>query len=166
MNIYHWNRSHRAAFTLIEMIVVIGIVAAIVMVTVPNLLGKRNTGDLKNTATQIAALLRQAQNDSMAQKNGLSWGVHFQNTTATAPFYAFFSSSSSAYNASGIAGYYRLPNTVSYLTSTLSSGSSLDVVFSQILGSASASTSIGLYLISSSSQQSIISVASSGAVNY
>ena len=154
------------AFTLIEILVVIGIIGTIMLMTLPNLLNKKRSGDLTNTATQIAALLRQAQNDAMAQKNGLSWGVHFQNTTDTAPFYALFSSTSSAYTSSSITGYYRLPNTVGYLTSALPPGSSLDVVFSQIVGSASASTSIGLYLISNSSSQAIVSVASSGAVSY
>ena len=160
------NISNREAFTLIELIIVIGIIVIIAVVSLPNLLNRKNGSDLSNTASQIAIMLRQAQNDSMAQKNGLSWGVHFQNATATSPFYALFSSTSSVYSASGTAGYYPLPNTVKYLTSTLPSGSSLDITFSQISGMASASTSIGLYLVSQYSSQSIISIASSGTVSY
>jgi len=114
MNIHHWNRSYRQAFTLIELLVVIGLIAAIIVITLPNLLGKRNTGDLTNTASQIAALLRQAQTNSMSQNGGTSWGVHFQGGGAPAPFYALFSSST--YSASSTVGYYRLPNTVGYLS--------------------------------------------------
>ena len=157
------NRLYRQAFTLIELLVVMGIIVAIALVALPNLLGRRNTGDLTNTATQIAALLRQAQSASMAQEQGVSWGVHFQNATATAPFYALFTS---VYSTTSTTGYYRLPNTVGYLTSTLSSGSSLDITFSQILGAASASTSMGLYLLGQPSSQAIISVASSGVVSF
>ena len=164
MNVHYRNRIHHRAFTLIELLIVIGIIVIISGVTVVSLVGRRNTGDLTNTASQIAILLRQAQNDSLSQKSGMSWGVHFENATATAPFYAFFSSTT--YSASNVTGYYRLPNTVGYLTSTLSSGSSLNITFSQIAGTASASTSIGLYLISQPSSQSVISIASSGVVSY
>lgn len=154
---------HSSGFTLVELLIVIGIIAIVAVVNLPNLLGRRNAGDLKNTATQIAILLRQAQSDSMAQEGGMAWGVHFQNATNTAPFYALFSS---VYSSTSTAGRYRLPNTVAYLTSTIPSGSSSDITFSQISGAASASTSVGLYLVSQPSQQSIISIASSGAVSY
>ena len=128
------EKRQAVGFTLIELLIVIGIIAIIVAAALPNLLNRRNTGDLKNTAAQIGALLRQAQIDSMAQNGGMSWGVHFQNATDTAPFYALFSSTSSAYSASGITGHYRLPNTVGYLNATLPLGTSLNIVFSQISG--------------------------------
>jgi type II secretory pathway pseudopilin PulG len=154
-----------SGFTLVELLVIISLVIAISVVVLPNLLGNRNVRDLTNTASQIAALLRQAQNDSMVQTGGMSWGVHFQNATTTAPFYALFSSTSSAYSASGTTGYYRLPNTVVYLTSTIPAGTSVDIVFSQISGLSSVSTSIGLYLLNQPSSMKIISIASSGAVS-
>lgn len=117
MNIYHQGRAHRKAFTLIELIIVIGLIVVITAVTLPNLFGRKNVKDLTNTATQIATLLHQAQSASVSQKNGLSWGVLFQNKPG-APFFALFSSSSSAYNASGTTEYYRLPNSVGYLPVT------------------------------------------------
>ena len=162
-DVRHRNRSDRRAFTVVELLIVIAIVAVIMLISLPYLFGRRNTGDLKNTAAQIATLLRQAQSASMAQKQGMSWGVHFQNSTTTMPFYALFSS---AYGASSTVGYYPLPGTVAYDTSTLAAGSSLDVIFSQVSGLASASTSIGLYLTSDPSIRSVISVASSGAVSF
>lgn len=156
---------NRKAFTLIELLIVIGLIVAIIAVALPNLFGRRNTEDLANTATQIATLVRQAQSDAMAQEGGLSWGIHFQNGPGT-PSYSLFSSSSSAYNASGTMGYYRLPSTVGYLASILPVGSSSTVIFSQITGTASASTSVGLYLLADSSQQSVVSIALSGSVSY
>lgn len=153
----------RTGFTLTELIIIIAIAAVIGLVSFPILFSRRNTNDLTDSAQQIASLLRQAQNDSMAGKQGASWGVHFQNATATAPFYALFSS---AYSATNTTGYYRLPATVGYMTSTLPLGSSVDIVFSQISGAASASTSIGLYLVGQPSSQSIISIASTGVIRY
>ncbi len=163
MDLFQKNITNRRAFTLIELIIVIGLMVAISLFVFPALFGRRNTADMQNTAQQIASLLRQAQNDSVSGKQGVSWGVHFENGTSTAPFYALFSS---AYGATSTVAHYALPPTVGYVTSTLAAGSSLDIIFSQVSGNASASTSVGLYLLSQPSAQSIISIASSGAVSY
>ena len=161
MSIYHHNRT-RSAFTLIELLIVIAIIVIIVVVVMMNFLGRRNTVDLANAAAQVTALLRQAQSASMAQESGASWTVQFQNATNTAPFYALISSVN---GVSSTVGYYRLPNTVAYITSTLPLGSSLTVPFSQISGGTATSTNIGLYLISDPSQQETISISSLGAVS-
>ncbi len=151
-------------FTLIELLVVMGILVALSVITVVNLAGKRTDTDLVSATQQIATLLRQAESDSMAQEGGASWGVHFSNSTSTAPFYALFSGS---YATGTVSGQYPLPPTVAYVTSTLASGATLDVSFSQITGAASASTSIGLYMPKENTAfSSTISIASSGAVNY
>ena len=90
--------------------------------------------------------------------------MHFSNATATAPFYALFTGS---YSASATVGYYPLPSTVAYQTSTLATGATLDVVFSPISGAASTSTSIGFYMPQENvAFSSTISVASSGEVSY
>lgn len=99
----------------------------------------------------------------MAQEQGVSWGVHFANATNTAPFYAFMASST--YSTATVVGYYRLPPSISYLTSTLASGAALDVTFSPITGAASASTSIGLFAVGQA-LSSTIRISSSGATSY
>ncbi len=152
----------KRGFTLIELVVTIGILVTIAVVTIVNISGKRSNSNLTTTTQQVATLLREAQSDSLAQEGDAVWGVHFSNATATAPFYALFSGS---YGAGAAGGYYRLPATVAYKTSTLASGATLDITFSAITGAASASTSIGLYLINGSGS-STISVASTGAVSY
>lgn len=141
-----------------------GILIVLSVITVVNLAGKKTDTDLISTTQQIATLLRQAESDSMAQEGGVSWGVHFSNSTSTAPFYALFSGS---YATGTVSGQYRLPPTVAYVTSTLASGAALDVSFSQVTGAALASTSIGLYMPKENTAfSSTISIASSGAVNY
>jgi hypothetical protein len=90
--------------------------------------------------------------------------VHFANTTATPPFYALFNGS---YTASTTTGYYALPSTVAYQTSTLAAGATLDVIFSPITGASSVSTSIGFYMPKENTAfSSTISIASSGAISY
>jgi hypothetical protein len=131
------------------------------------LLGRRSTADLTSTTSQIGAILREAESRSMAQTQGAAWGVHFGNPTNTAPFYALFYT---AYSSSTTAAYYRLPTTVGYVASSVPQGGSLDVLFSQITGSASVSTTINIYILNPQknllSTSSLISVASSGAISY
>lgn len=159
----------RKAFTLVELIIVVAIIVVMGIVIFANLSSRRTDADLTSTAQEIATVLRQAQTDAMTQTNNtqaadVAWGVHFANATATTPFYALFSGS---YAASTTTGYYLLPSTVSYQTSTLASGATLDITFSPITGAASVSTSIGLYMPrQSAAYSSTISVASSGEVNY
>ena len=159
----------RKGFTLVELILVFGIMIALGAVVFANLAGKQNNTDLTSTTQRVATLLRQAQNDAVVQQNvsgqgsGVSWGVHFSNTSPS-PFYVLFSGS---YSVSSTVGYYTLPPTVAYRTSTLASGATLDVIFSPITGAASPSTSIGFYMPKENTAfSSTISIASSGAINY
>ena len=154
----------KRGFTLIELIVVMGILIAVAAVTVLNLSGRRSGTVLTTTTQQIVTLLRQAQSDSLAQEGDAVWGVHFANPAGSTPFYALFSGS---YGSGTAGGYYSLPSTVTYGTSTVPSGGTLDITFSPISGAASASTSIRLYMANNTANlSSTISVASTGAVSY
>jgi len=159
----------RKGFTIIELILVLGIMIAVGAVVFANLAGKKNNADITATTQEVATLLRQAQSDAAFQENNtqaseVAWGVHFANTTATPPFYALFTGS---YAASTTVGYYSLPATVAYQTSTLPAGATVDVIFSPITGVSSTSTNIGFYMPDESAAfSSTISIASSGAVSY
>ena len=160
----------RKGFTLVELLIVFGIMIVVGAVVFSNLAGRRSETDLTATTQQAATLLRQAASDAVAQENGtvqgssVSWGVRFSNATNTTPFYAFFTGN---YSASTTVGYYILPTTVAYQTSTLASGATLDVVFSPITGASSVSTSIGFYMPKQPTAfSSTISIAPSGEVSY
>lgn len=155
----------KKGFTLIELIIVFGIMLAITAVIFASLGTRKVDTDLTSTTQQVATLLREAQSDAMNQEGDVPWGVHFSNLTSTRPFYELFTTSYST--ATVVGNPYQLPSTVSYVTSTLGVGSTTDVIFSPISGFASASTSIGFYLPKESTAfSSTISVASSGSVSY
>lgn len=152
-------------FSLIEMIIVIAIIAIIAAVSLFNLTRSKNRTTLDSTTRQISALLREAQNRSMSQDSGNTWGVHFENSTNTTPFYSLFYNS---YGASTTIGRYTLPNLVRYSTSSLGQGSSTEITFMQISGFPSASTSITLNLVigGAVSTSSVIRISSNGLVGY
>lgn len=136
----------KKGFTLIELLVTLAIMVVIGGVVFVGLSGKRGVNDLNSTTQQITTLLRQAQTDSMTQKNEATWGVHFYNATGTGSFYALFSGS---YATGTVAGQYLLPGDIQFSPSSVPLGGTLDVTFSQITGAPSGATSITLYLATS-----------------
>lgn len=151
-----------SGFTLIEIIVTLGIFILLGGIVLVNIAGRNTQTNILSAQEQIGATLREAQADSVQQKNGDSWGVHFENSTSVAPFYALFYTSYSTSTVVG--GNTPLPTSVSYNTSTLASGATLNVVFSQVSG-ATTSTVIGLYM-PQQSYSSVITITSSGLVSY
>jgi len=161
----------RKGFTLVELLLVFGIMIVLGSVVFATLSARRSNADLTATVQQVVTLLRQAQSDAVSQKNGtvsgssISWGVHFENSTSVTPFYALFTGG--AYSKTSTVSYYSLMQSVAYQTSTLASGATRDVIFSPIVGISSVSTSIGFYMPKQSvAFSSTIFVASSGAVKY
>jgi len=155
----------KKGFTLIELITTIGILIVVGAITFASLGSRKSTTDITATDQQIWSLLRQAQVDAMEQEGNAAWGVHFANPSGTTPFYALFQTSYST--ATVVGGLYRLPPTVAFVTSTLASGATLDIIFSSITGASSASTSIKLYMPKQNTAfSSTISIASSGTVTY
>lgn len=152
----------KRGFTLIELLVTIAIMATIATVAVIYTSRPHLAEDVKSTAQQMAALLRQAQSDSMAGAQGAAWGVYFSNATSTSPFFALFMNS---YSTSTVRGTYPLPATVGYGASFLPAGGTLSIIFSPITGAASASTTIQLYALGQPALSSTVNVAATGAVS-
>jgi type II secretory pathway pseudopilin PulG len=152
----------RKGISIIETLIVVALIAIFGMVSLTNLLGRRGTNEFNGTVKQMGALLREAQSRAMSQASGTTWGVHFSNATSGA-FFALFAGPS--YSTSTQRGYYKMPQTMAYTTSTIASGATKTVTFTQITGF-TASTTIGLYSLRTASLSSTISIASSGAVAY
>ena len=153
----------RGGFGMIEIALAAALAIVLAIIIAPSFLGRRSSMELDGASGQIAALLREAQSRSAAGDRGSSWGVHFENTTATRPFYALFRG---VYGTSTVAGLYSLPSAVGFSTSTLGSGSSTEIVFARISGLPSASFKISMFLLSDSRRSSTVRVATSGAVSY
>jgi len=136
-------REKNSGFTLIEMALVVGFTVIMGVVIIVSLSSRKSRVELDNTTKQIVTLLREAQSRAAAGEQNAVWGVHFENSTTTVPFYALFYGS---YASSTTKGYWRLPVSLRFATSSVPEGSSTNVVFSQVSGLPTAQTSIGLEL--------------------
>jgi len=137
--------SYRAknGFSLIEISIVIAVVGIITVVAIMTLFGRRSQAELDRTTQQVVAMLREAQARSISQEDNAVWGVRFENSTSATPFYALFRTS---YSQENVVSRQSLPDRVQFSSSSVPSGTALDITFTQLSGIPSTSTSIGLEL--------------------
>lgn len=157
------DHSKRRAFSLIEIIIAVFFVGILSVVAVSNLLGSRSKTELDSTTKQIAALLREAQSRSVSQAENASWGVHFDNSTSSTPFYALFKA---PYSTSTVISRFTLPTRIEFATSSIALGGTLDVTFAQLSGAPSTSTSIVVRQKADPSSSSTITVSASGLISF
>ncbi|GIW65272.1 MAG: hypothetical protein KatS3mg093_251 [Candidatus Parcubacteria bacterium] len=156
-------------FSMSELLVVIALIAIMGTVVFSNFSGQKRKTALNLTTNQIGSILNEARNRAMAQDRDSNWGVYFENSTSTTPFYALFYSNS--YSTSTTVKKYTLPDLVFYNTSTIPLGSSLTIVFNKISGKpVTLSTTTTIYLNLKRGNiilaTSSISVNLVGAINY
>lgn len=159
------GKDKRRAFTIVELLLGIGIIVILTAVTLTTILSRKSRTELDNTVRQIASLLREAQTRSINQASSTSWGVRLENATSN-PFYSLFMTST--YSTDTRVGYYTIPASMRYATSSLPVGSSIDITFSQLTGSPSASSSILFELVSGTevSATATVFINGSGLITY
>jgi prepilin-type N-terminal cleavage/methylation domain-containing protein len=156
-------------FSLTELLVVIALVAILGTVIFSNFYTRKGRSTLNLTTNQIVSILTEARNRAIAQDRDLAWGVYFENSTSTTPFYALFYSNS--YSTSTTIKKYTLPNLVFYDTSTIPLGGSSIVIFNKISGNlatSAATKTISLNLIQGNKilATSSISISAVGVIIY
>ncbi len=154
----------RKGFSLIELVVVIGVGLILGAIFIPNLQGRRGLTELNITSRQMVALLREAQTKALLESSSTAWGVHFENST-TSPFYALFSGT---YSTTTISTRALLPLRIRYASSSLAVGQSREVLFAQRTGKPSTSSTVTIELKNNigSLTSSTISVSTAGAVSF
>lgn len=117
---------HSRGMTLIEILISIAIIVILLAISIINISKYRDSKVVVTTANEIAFKLEEAKANSMAGKNGSSFGIHFATDS-----YTYFQGTS--YNVSD-------PNNSSFsspggfsITTNLT-GSATEIVFSRITG--------------------------------
>ena len=157
--IYH----KREGFTLIEILIVSGIMVILAFFTTTTVYGWREHKTLSVTAEQMATLLREAVSSASQQREGARWGVEFNNSSDTA-FYALFREDSGGNRTP--AGHYQLPPSVRY---ELSSNEIRECIFAQISGQVTDTArcnQVKILLIQNPDASSTIQISYDGAVAY
>ena len=155
--------SPRAGFTMIEVVLVIGITLITGALIITSLQGRKGKTELDATVRQAVSLLREAQSRSVSQASSSAWGVRFENSTNTIPHFMLFAGT---FSTSSQVAQYPISSAIGVSTSTLPLGSSTDIIFLQISGVTANTTTLQFYRKSDSAQSSTITVLPSGSVSY
>lgn len=68
---------HLAGFTLLEIVISIGVMTLLITIGTISLMNSRNTKDLVSSAHGVVSVLRLAQSKSLAGEDASTWGVRF-----------------------------------------------------------------------------------------
>jgi hypothetical protein len=123
------------------MLLVVGFIVGLTTITFVGLSSFRNSQELKTQTQKLTALLREAQQRSIAGKNGSMWGVRMESNTSTASTFMLFQY---PYSATRTEGYNALPSSIRFSSTSVPAGSSTMIWFQQITGVANVSTTIFL----------------------
>jgi len=144
--------------SLIEIIIVIGIISIISAIIIPNLSSFRNQQAMVNTREDIISLLNEARNSTISSKNSTTYGVHFMTNTATlfegTVFVDSVNNKEIVFN----------PSVLIPTTGGINLGGGNDVVFKRITGNTLNSGTIVLQLSSDASNQKVISISPVGVI--
>jgi prepilin-type N-terminal cleavage/methylation domain-containing protein len=153
---------HQKSFTLVELIIVVGLVVILATFGVMNFVNYRNRQKLNLTSQEISVILRNAQDRSITQESGRPWGVYFANPSGNNnDFYELFSGASYpgttvSRNALSSSIQFDLP----------AAGSNSIVIFAPISGLPDSPITVKISLVNDPSASSTIIVNSNGQIQY
>lgn len=149
------NPSARKGYTLIEMMVILGLTAVIGSVAVSNLpLLFRSTQLLDDTTDALVARLISAQQKSVSQTDGAKWGVHLDASTIGQHFYQVFYGDS--YAAGTVTETVNIYPDIDFINPV--QGNTDDIIFERVTGVPELTHGIILALSSDPSVYRYISV--------
>lgn len=149
------------AFTLIEFLIVVGILAGISTAIALNLVNIRSERNLELDVRKLVATLHETKNRSVTQQDSNQWGVHFENSTSSVDFYQVFYGAS--YASGTVVSRTNLNSGVSFLEPA--EGMTEDVIFAKITGLPDAPKSVTIEATSGSASTTI-SINAQGVVSY
>jgi type II secretory pathway pseudopilin PulG len=145
------------SFTLVELLVIFGILIILTAIAFPNLRFFQKESDLNNSTEEILNTLRLAQNKTIASEGASQYGVHFEIGK-----YVLFKGLS--YNQAAIENeIHNLPESVEISEIDLAGGGS-EVVFDRVTGTTNQSGKVTLRLKSDFTKTKTIYIENSGQV--
>lgn len=133
------NLKFLTGFTIIELLLVVGITAIIAVVGFLNIYGFKSESELDLTVREIVSVLRNAQDRSMSQEDSSQWGVYFENPLSNSGFYVLYQGATTTFFSKK-----NLRSNIQFLNPSI--GSSKDVSFNKMSGLPNSSTTIQISL--------------------
>ena len=151
---------HRA-FTLIELLIIIGIVAVLAALATPALHSFQSASDLENSAEEVSNALRLAHQKTISSDGDSSWGIYFSTTSSQ---YVLFKGADYSSRDVAVDKVHDVPSFVSI--SNINLGGGLEEVFNKVSGAAKQQGSISLILTADPSKTKTIYIEESGQVGF
>ena len=149
----------KRGFSLIELLVVIGIIVILMVLAVPSYYFFQKQSDLTSSTEEIINTLRLAQNKALASEGASQYGVYFDQTTTPHQF-ILFKGGSYAARDSLFDNIHELPGSVEIYDINL--GGEQEVVFNRLIGDTSQSGDISLRLINNPGETKTVYIENSG----
>ena len=158
---FQYYRIKGTGFTLIEIILVVGIFAILLTVSMAAFGSFRDDSQLQNTTNDIQAVLRLAQNKTVASEGAEQYGVYF-NVSSSPHEYILFGGAS--YASGAVETIYRLSDLVQFSSTIFSGLSGQEVVFDRIQGTTTNYGEVVLQSTLDAVNTRIISVSGGGSI--
>lgn len=155
------SKKRISAFTIIELVVIIGVLAVLTLIAVPSFRYFQKRSDLKNSTEEIINILRLAQNRTLASEEASQYGVYFDQSSVP-PQYILFKGTSFISRDISYDRAYKLPLSVEWNEVNLSGGN--EVVFERINGMAVQPGAVSLRLKTDSAKIKTIYIEGSGRI--
>ncbi|PIS39156.1 MAG: hypothetical protein COT33_03465 [Candidatus Nealsonbacteria bacterium CG08_land_8_20_14_0_20_38_20] len=153
------NSKLKTGFTLVELIVVLGIMIILIALTVPAYQIFKREADLTNSTEEIINNLRLAQSKTLASEGAGKWGLYFSTSTNQ---YVLFKGNNYATRATSSDEVHKLKETIEFFDVSLAGGN--EVVFDRVTGTSGQPGIVSLRLKSDPTKIKTIYVENSGQV--
>jgi len=153
-----------SGFTIIEVLLTVAIMAILSAISVGSYLSTHRRTLLDSTSQEMTVYLRFAQQKALSQEEGQDWGIHFENPSSGAGFYALFFGN--PYNSGNVRERIYLPGGIKYLVP--SPGLTIDVIFERLSGTPNGSQSIEITFVgegAGTTNKKTISINAAGAIS-
>lgn len=154
--------ANKKSFTLVELLLIIGILMFLVGIATPVFHYFRKESDLSNSVEEIINTLRLAQNKTLTSEGKSSWGIYF-STSTTPHQYVLFKGTDYANRNALFDETHNLPRGIEiYEIDLVSNGK--EIVFNRIVGTTNQFGKISLGLKEDISKNKKITIQSSGQI--